>query len=40
MADREQVLTRQYAQVDTMLREFPLIMAQINGELATLPTNA
>jgi flagellar hook-associated protein 2 len=38
MAVRQQVLTMQYSQVDTMLREFPLIMAQITGQLASLPT--
>jgi len=37
MADRQQVLINQYSQVDTLLREFPLIMAQINGELGSLP---
>jgi flagellar hook-associated protein 2 len=36
---RQQVLIQQYSQVDTLLREYPIMMSQINSELATLPSN-
>jgi len=35
---RQQQLINQYSLVDTMLRQFPLIMAQLDSELGTLPT--
>jgi len=37
MAVRRQDLIRQYSQIDTMLRQYPLLMAQITGQLASLP---
>jgi len=38
LAVRRQQLTIQYSQVDATLRNFPLLQAQITGELASLPT--
>jgi flagellar hook-associated protein 2 len=38
LAVRRQQLTIQYSQVDAILRNFPLLQAQITGELASLPT--
>lgn len=39
LALRRQALTRQYSEVDTLLRQFPLLMAQITGQLGSLPSN-
>jgi flagellar hook-associated protein 2 len=36
MTQRQKVLINQYSRVDTMLRQFPLIMAQITGQLGVL----
>lgn len=38
LAVRKQQLITQYSQVDATLRNFPLLQAQITGELASLPT--
>jgi flagellar hook-associated protein 2 len=38
LVTRRQQLTTQYSQVDATLRAFPLLLAQINGELGSLPT--
>ncbi len=35
---RRQQLITQYSRVDAILRNFPLLQAQITGELASLPT--
>jgi flagellar hook-associated protein 2 len=40
LAVRQQQLITQYSQVDTLLRQFPLLMAQINGQLGSLPTTS
>ena len=37
LAVRRQQLTIQYSQVDATLRNFPLLLAQITGQLASLP---
>jgi flagellar hook-associated protein 2 len=36
LAVRQQELIKQYSRVDTMLRQFPLIMSQITSQLAVL----
>jgi flagellar capping protein FliD len=36
LAQREKQLILQYSRVDTMLRQYPLLMAQITGQLNTL----
>jgi flagellar hook-associated protein 2 len=38
LAARQQFLIDQYSRVDTMLRQFPLIMQQLNSQLGTLTT--
>jgi flagellar hook-associated protein 2 len=38
LVTRTAQLTTQYSQVDATLRAFPLLLAQINGELGSLPT--
>jgi len=38
LAGQQQTLIAQYSQVDTMLREYPLQMQQIQSQLANLPT--
>jgi flagellar hook-associated protein 2 len=37
LAVREQQLITQYSQIDAALRQYPLIMAQLTAQLATLP---
>jgi flagellar hook-associated protein 2 len=37
LATRKQQLTTEYSQVDAILRAFPLLQAQITGQLASLP---
>ncbi len=37
MAVRRQQLIQQYSKIDTMLRQYPLLMSQITGQLASLP---
>jgi len=39
LATRKAQLTTQYSQVDATLRAFPLLLAQINGELGSLPSS-
>ena len=36
LANRRQFLINQYSQVDAMLRQYPLILAQITGQLASI----
>jgi len=36
LVDRRQFLVNQYSQVDAMLRQYPLILAQITGQLGSL----
>jgi len=36
LVDRRQFLINQYSQVDAMLRQYPLILAQITGQLGSL----
>ncbi len=40
LVSRRALLTRQYSQVDATLRAFPLLLAQINGALGSLPTSS
>lgn len=40
LAVRQKFLINQYSQVDAMLRQFPLIMQQLNSQLATLATSS
>jgi flagellar hook-associated protein 2 len=40
LATRRQQLTTQYSQVDATLRAFPLLLAQITGELSSLPSGS
>jgi flagellar capping protein FliD len=36
LTNRRQFLINQYSQVDAMLRQYPLILAQITGQLASI----
>jgi len=40
IATEQQLLTRQYTQVDLALRQLPLLQQQINSELATTTANS
>lgn len=37
LAVRERLLTKQYSDIDAALRQYPLLMQQITGQLASLP---
>ncbi len=38
LAHRQQDLIKQYSQVDAALRQYPLLLAQITGQLAAMQT--